>query len=67
MTRKYSEAVQESVEKAMHKMKQGQLKSGGSRKTLKSKKRQLQLDFLKLEKREPGSTKERIAPSFFYR
>ncbi len=38
MARKYGEAAQESVEKAMHKMKRGQLKSGRSGKTVKSKK-----------------------------
>lgn len=37
MPRKYSEAAEESVEKAMHKMKRGQLKSGRSGKTVKSK------------------------------
>ena len=37
MARKYGEAAQESVEKAMHKMKRGQLKSGRSGKTVKSK------------------------------
>lgn len=37
MARKYGEAAQDSVEKAMHKMKRGQLKSGRSGKTVKSK------------------------------
>lgn len=37
MARKYGEVAQESVEKAMHKMKRGQLKSGRSGKTVKSK------------------------------
>jgi hypothetical protein len=37
MARKYGEAAQKSVEKAMHKMKRGQLKSGRSGKTVKSK------------------------------
>jgi len=37
MGKKYGEAAQESVEKAMHKMKRGQLKSGRSGKTVKSK------------------------------
>ena len=37
MAKKYGEAAQESVEKAMHKMKRGQLKSGRSGKTVKSK------------------------------
>ena len=37
MAKKYGEAAQESVEKAMHKMKRGQLKSGKSGKTVKSK------------------------------
>jgi hypothetical protein len=37
MAKKYGEAAQESVEKAMHKMKEGKLKSGRSGKTVKSK------------------------------
>ena len=37
MPRKYSKKAQESVETAMHKMKQGKLKSGRSGKTVKSK------------------------------
>jgi len=37
MPRKYSKAAQESVETAMHKMKRGELKSGRSGKTVKSK------------------------------
>ncbi len=35
--RKYGKAAQESVETAMHKMKEGKLKSGRSGKTVKSK------------------------------
>ena len=38
MARKYGGAAQESVETAMHKMKEGKLKSGRSGKTVKSKK-----------------------------
>jgi hypothetical protein len=37
MARKYGKVAQESVEKAMHKMKRGKLKSGRSGKTVKSK------------------------------
>lgn len=37
MARKYSKKAQESVETAMHKMKRGELKSGKSGKTVKSK------------------------------
>ncbi len=37
MARKYSKAAEESVETAMHKMKEGKLKSGRSGKTVKSK------------------------------
>jgi hypothetical protein len=36
--RKYSPKSQETVEEAMHKYKRGTLKSGGSGKTVKSKK-----------------------------
>jgi hypothetical protein len=38
MAKKYGEAAQESVETAMHKMKEGKLKSGRNGKTVKSKK-----------------------------
>ncbi|MBP9855511.1 MAG: hypothetical protein KBD53_11645 [Candidatus Omnitrophica bacterium] len=34
---KYSEKSQETVEKAMHKYKRGELKSGGSGKTVKNR------------------------------
>ena len=37
MPRKYNKKAQESVETAMHKMKRGELKSGKSGKTVKSK------------------------------
>ncbi len=37
MSRKYSKKAQESVETAMHKMKRGELKSGRSGKTVKTK------------------------------
>ncbi len=37
MPRKYGKAAQDSVETAMHKMKEGKLKSGRSGKTVKTK------------------------------
>jgi hypothetical protein len=37
LVKKYSKAAEESVEKAMHKMKEGKLKSGRSGKTVTSK------------------------------
>jgi hypothetical protein len=37
-TRKYGKGASKKVEKAMHERKRGQLKSGGSGKTVKSKK-----------------------------
>jgi len=37
MARKYSKKAQESVETAMHKMKHGELKSGRSGRTVRSK------------------------------
>jgi len=37
MVRKYSKAAEESMETAMHKMKEGKLKSGRSGKTVTSK------------------------------
>ena len=38
MARKYSEGASKRVERAMHKRKRGTLKSGGSGKTVKSRK-----------------------------
>lgn len=38
MARKYSKAASKKVEKAMHERKAGSLKSGGSGKTVKSRK-----------------------------
>ena len=38
MARKYSKASGRKVEKALHEMKRGTLKSGGSGKTVKSRK-----------------------------
>jgi hypothetical protein len=38
MTRKYSKASERKVERVMHEMKQGTLKSGRSGKTVKSRK-----------------------------
>ncbi len=63
MARKYGEAAQDSVEKAMHKMKRGQLKSGAEvEKPLKVKNRQLQLGFLKREKKELKFHQRKISP-----
>jgi hypothetical protein len=38
MTRKYGKKASDKVERAMHEMKRGELKSGGSGKTVKSRK-----------------------------
>ena len=38
MARRYSKAASKDVERAMHKRKKGTLKSGGSGKTVKSRK-----------------------------
>jgi hypothetical protein len=38
MARRYSQAASKDVERAMHKRKKGTLKSGGSGKTVKSRK-----------------------------
>jgi hypothetical protein len=38
MARKYSEAASQMVERAMHERKKGTLKSGGSGRTVKSRK-----------------------------
>jgi hypothetical protein len=65
MPRKFGEAAQESVETAMHKMKRGQLKSGRSDKTVKSKNKPLQLGSRKHERKEPKSRrkKNKLEPS----
>jgi hypothetical protein len=38
MARRYSQAASKDIERAMHKRKKGTLKSGGSGKTVKSRK-----------------------------
>lgn len=52
MARKYSEAAQKDVESAMHKMKQGTLKSGRSGKTVRSAKQAIAIGLS--EAREKG-------------
>lgn len=53
MARKYDETAQKSVETAMHKMKQGKLKSGRSGKTVRSKKQAVAIGLS--EAREKGA------------
>ena len=50
---KYSPKAQDKVEKAMHEMKHGELKSGGSGKTVKSRKQAIAIGLS--EAREAGA------------
>jgi len=50
---KYGEKAQETVEEAMHKMKEGKLKSGKSGKTVKSRKQAVAIGLS--EAREKGA------------
>jgi hypothetical protein len=50
---KYSKAAQKSVEQAVHKMKRGQLKSGQSGQTVKSRKQAIAIGLS--EAREKGA------------
>lgn len=52
MNRKYGEKASEKVERAMHEMKRGELKSGGSGKTVKSRKQAIAIGLS--EAREAG-------------
>src|ERR1700754_710035 len=52
MATKYGQKAQEKVEKAMHEMKRGQLKSGQSGKTVKSRKQAIAIGLS--EAREEG-------------
>jgi hypothetical protein len=52
MPRKYSKGSQKTVERAMHKMKRGELKSGGSGKTVRSRKQAIAIGLS--EAREKG-------------
>jgi Family of unknown function (DUF6496) len=62
--RKYSKAASSKVEKAMHERKRGQLKSGGSGKTVKSRKQAIAIGLSearaegkKVPKKKSGSKK----------
>ncbi len=48
---KYGKKAQESVEKAMHKMKKGKLKSGKSKKTVKSRKQAIAIGLSEARKK----------------
>lgn len=48
---KYGKKAQESVEKAMHKMKEGKLKSGKSGKKVKSKKQAIAIGLSEARKK----------------
>lgn len=62
MPKKYSEKAQQKVEKAMHEMKEGKLKSGGSGKTVKSKKQAVAIGLSEARKAGAKVPKKR-APS----
>lgn len=49
--RRYSKKAQEEVEKEMHKFKKGQLKSGRSHKTVKSKQQAIAIALSKARKK----------------
>lgn len=51
MPRKYSKGASEDVKKAMHKRKRGQLKSGGSGKTVKSRKQAIAIGLSEARKK----------------
>jgi hypothetical protein len=51
MTAKYSKKSQESVKEAMQKMKRGKLKSGRSRKVVKSRKQAVAIGLSKARRR----------------
>ncbi len=52
MARKYGEAAQESVETAMHKMKEGKLKSGRSGKKVTSRRQAIAIGLSEARKKE---------------
>jgi hypothetical protein len=51
MPRKYGKKASEKVERAMHEMKRGKLKSGGSGKTVKSRKQAIAIGLSEARKR----------------
>jgi Family of unknown function (DUF6496) len=51
MARKYSKKAQKTVERAMHKRKRGQLKSGKSGKTVKSRKQAIAIGLSEARKK----------------
>lgn len=67
MARKYGEAAQESVEKAMHKMKRGQLKSGRSGKTVTSKEQAVAIGLSEARKKGAKVPPKKDQPLYSYR
>jgi hypothetical protein len=67
--RRYSKAASKKVEKAMHERKRGQLKSGGSGKTVKSKKQAIAIGLSearragKKAKKKAGSRRKKKSSS----
>jgi hypothetical protein len=61
MARKYSKASGRKVERAMHEMKHGTLKSGGSGQTVKSRKQAIAIGLSEARKKGAKVPKKRTA------
>ena len=61
MAKKYSKAASASVKKALHKKKRGTLKSGGSGKTVKSRKQAIAIGLSEARKKGAQVPKKRKA------
>ena len=59
MAKKYGKSAQKSVKRAMHKMKTGTLKSGRSKKTVKSRKQAIAIGLS--EARKKGAKVPKLA------
>ncbi len=61
MARRYSRSASKDVEAALHKRKQGKLKSGGSGKTVKSRKQAIAIGLSEARKKGKKVPKKRKA------
>ncbi len=61
MARRYSQAASKDVKRAMHKRKRGTLKSGGSGKTVKSRKQAIAIGLSEARKKGKKVPKKRKA------
>jgi Family of unknown function (DUF6496) len=59
MARRYSQAASKDVERAMHKRKKGTLKSGGSGKTVRSRKQAIAIGLSEARKKGKKVPKKR--------